>query len=417
MSEARPALVLLTIAYPFGNRVETFLETEIEVLAERFSRVHVLPSHREPGLRPLPANAELVEMEWLRRPSRGAVARALASPEAARVARWTAAGGRGDLGSHLRRPRAQLDNLGRNVLKSRELARFVAARGLAGAVFYDYWFENSTLALALLRAAGTVETAVCRAHGFDLWDERWRPGVVPFRAAKARGLDAVYAVSAAGAAYLEQRAPALRGRVSVRRLGVRDPGRACPPPRPGEPPLVVTCAGLSPAKRIDLVPEVLAALDRPLRWVHLGDGPERERVRAAAARLLDDRVEWELRGHVDNREVLGLYAGEHVAALLSLSGSEGLPVSMMEAQSYGIPIVARAVGGVPEIVNERTGVPLAPEATPAEAAAALGEALEPSRFEPDAVRAEFQRCFNADVNYNGFVDAVLSLRDATRPPN
>jgi colanic acid/amylovoran biosynthesis glycosyltransferase len=414
VSEA-PALVLLTIAYPFGNRVETFLETEIEVLAERFPRVYVLPSHREPGLRPLPAGAELVEMEWLERPPRGAVARALASPEAARVARWTAAGG--GLRPHLRAPRAQLDNLGRNVLKSRALARFAAERDLGEAVFYDYWFENSTLALALLRAAGAVGTAVCRAHGFDLWDERWRPGTVPFREAKAHGLDAVFAVSAAGAAYLEERSPGLRGKVSVRRLGVRDPGRACPPPRPGEPPLIVTCAGLSPAKHVDLVPEALAALDRPLRWVHLGDGPERGRVEAAAERLLGERVEWELRGHVDNAEVLDLYASEHVAALLSLSGSEGLPVSMMEAQSYGIPIVARAVGGVPEIVNERTGVPLGPAATPAEAAAALREALAPGRFEPDAVRAEFQRCFNASVNYNGFVDAVLSLRDATRPPN
>jgi len=412
-----PALVLLTIAYPFGNRVETFLETEIEVLAERFPRVYVLPSRREPGVRPLPAGAQLVEMGWLRRPSRGAVARALASPEAARAARWTATDGGAGLRAHLRLPRAHLDNLGRNVLKSRELARFVAQRDLDGAVFYDYWFENSTLALALLRDAGTVRTAVCRAHGFDLWDERWRPGVVPFREAKARGLDAVYAVSAAGAAYLEGHSPALRGKVSVQRLGVRDPGQTCPPPRPGEPPLIVTCAGLSAAKHVDLVPEVLAALERPLRWVHLGDGPERARVEAAASRLLGGRVEWELRGHVDNAEVLGLYAGEHVAALLSLSSSEGLPVSMMEAQSYGIPIVARAVGGVPEIVGERTGVLLGAEARPAEAASALGEALEPGRFPPDAVRAEFQRCFNASVNYNGFVDAVLSLRDATLSPN
>jgi len=411
---AAPELVLLTIAYPFGNKVETFLEAEIEVLAERFRRVYVLPSHREPGTRPLPANAELVEMDWLERPAGEAPLGALASRRAGRALAWTLRAG-ADPRPYLRAPRAYLGNLARNVGKARSLARFVAERGLGSAIFYDYWFENSTLALALLRAERTVGTAACRVHGFDLYDERWEAGTVPFREAKARGLDAVFAVSANGAEYLERRLPRLGDKVSVQRLGVRDPGRPCPPPRSGEPPLVLTCAGLTASKRVDLVPEVLAALDRPLRWVHLGDGAERARVAAAASRLLDNRVEWELRGHVDNSAVLDFYAGNHVGALLSLSSSEGLPVSMMEAQSYGVPVVARGVGGVAEIVNDATGVLLAPEATPAQAAVALRTALEPGRFDPDAVRAEFQRCFNASVNYNGFADALLALRDGTRP--
>ena len=110
-----------------------------------------------------------------------------------------------------------------------------------------------------------------------------------------------------------------------------------------------------------LVPEVLSLLDRPVRWVHLGDGPERHRVEEAAA--LDGALRWELVGQLDNREVLSFYERHHVDALLSLSLSEGLPVSMMEAQSYGIPVVACTVQGVPEIVNEDTGILVSPEAT------------------------------------------------------
>lgn len=408
-------LVLLTSAYPFGNASETFLETEIEVLAERFRRVYVLPSHRESRVRPLPPGVELVEMEWLGNPSRWARLRALASPKVASVLVSIVRSG-DSLGSYLRAPRLYLDNLARNILKYRMLSRFVRERGLADAVFYDYWFENSTLALALLRGSGAIRTAVSRTHRFDLYDECWGTGAVPFREEKAQALDAIFAVSESGKDYLRRRIPRQREKVSVQRLGVRDPGHACPG-RTDATPLVVTCARLESQKRVHLVPEALAALGRPVRWVHFGDGPERKRVEEAALRLLGGggpEVKWELRGQVDNSDVLDFYEAHHVDVLLSLSSSEGLPVSMMEAQGYGIPIVAYGVGGVPEIVNERTGVLLPPEATPPEAAVALGKALEPGGFAAESVRSFFQQRFDAKTNYNRFADTLLALQSPRR---
>jgi glycosyltransferase involved in cell wall biosynthesis len=402
-------LVLLTSAYPFGIASETFLETEIEVLAERFRRVYVLPSHSEPRMRPLPPGVELVRMEWLDRLSRRARLRALASPEAASVLVSTLRSA--DAGSHLRAPRLYLDNLARNVAKYRMLSRFVRERSLSDAVFYDYWFENSTLALALLRGTRSIRTAVARAHRFDLYDECWDAGAVPFREAKARALDAIFAVSESGGEYLRWRIPRHREKVGVQRLGVRDPGHPCPAGT-GAVPLVVTCARLEPQKRIHLVPEALAGLGSPVRWIHFGDGPERARVAGEASRLLEGAaVEWELRGQVDNREILAFYEDNHVDALLSLSSSEGLPVSMMEAQSYGIPIVALGVGGVPEIVREGTGVLLPPEAGPSEAAAGLRAALEPGRFESDEVRSLFRERFDASANYDRFVDALVAIHE------
>lgn len=408
-------LVLLTSAYPFGNASETFLETEIEVLAERFRRVYVLPSHREPGVRPLPPDVELVEMDWLGSPSHSARLRALTSPEAVSVLISAVRSG-GSPGPYLRAPRFYLNNLARNVLKYRMLSRFVRERGLADAVFYDYWFENSTLALALLRRSGLIQTAVSRTHRFDLYDECWGTGMVPFREAKARALDAIFAVSESGGDYLRLRIPKQREKVSVQRLGVWDPGHACPAGA-DTTPLVVTCARLESQKCVHLVPETLARLDCPVRWIHFGDGPERKRVVEEASRLLgggESKVKWELRGQVDNRDVLDFYEAHHVDVLLSLSSSEGLPVSMMEAQSYGIPIVARGVGGVPEIVNESTGVLLSSEATPSEAAVALGKALESGGFSAEAVRACFQQRFDAKTNYNEFVDTLLAVQCGRR---
>ena len=44
-----------------------------------------------------------------------------------------------------------------------------------------------------------------------------------------------------------------------------------------------------------------------------------------------------------------------VDLFLNVSEYEGVPVSVMEAQSFGIPVIATAVGGTPEIVNEENG--------------------------------------------------------------
>ncbi|HSG08326.1 MAG TPA: glycosyltransferase [Longimicrobiales bacterium] len=406
-----PDLVLLTATFPFGNKSETFLEAEMEVLSGRFERIFVLPSSRESGVRPLPSNAELVEMPWLREPGRGARWRALASSDAAGVLAWTLRR-RGNWVPYAGSARMYLDILARNVLKARELRSFVEGRGLSGAVFYDYWFENSTVALALLRREGAVGAAVCRAHGFDVYDERWGGRPVPFREFKLSGMDLVAPVSEFGARYLEARAPRQAHRIRVHRLGVRAQGS--PAVVESGPPLVLSCGSLLPGKRVHLIPEALGRLGRPLRWMHFGDGPEREKVKAAAERLPGE-VAWKLAGHVDNAQVLDFYRQHRVEALLSFSESEGLPVSMMEAISFGVPIVAIGVHGVPEIVNEATGVLLRPDAGPEEMAAGIAHALEPGRFDSAGIRGFFRKNFDAGFNYNRFVDALIALRQDQAP--
>ena len=56
---------------------------------------------------------------------------------------------------------------------------------------------------------------------------------------------------------------------------------------------------------------------------------------------------------------------------LNASVSEGTPVSVMEAISCGIPVIATAVGGNPEIVSEVNGLVVSPDPTPGEIAAAM----------------------------------------------
>lgn len=401
-------LVLLTEGFPYGLKREPFLEAEIGILAESFRHVFVLPSTKEKGIRPLPSNVTPVDMEWLTPPNHRSKLAALASATALSVL-WETLVAPDNIGPYVKSRRMYLELLAVNIIKSRALERFVRDNGLEQAVFYDYWFANSTLALSILRRRGTVRTAAARAHRFDVYDEAWGGRPVAFRESKALGLDLIAPISEHGGRYMSERLRSLQGKVEVHRLGVRDHGSSRG--SPSEHPLIVSCGSVIPRKQIRLVPEVLAGLGRPVHWVHFGDGPDRPCVEAAC-KSLPESVTWELKGHVSNAAVLEFYERTFVDVFLSVSTSEGIPVSMMEAQSFGIPIVAYGGQGIPEIVSTDTGVLVEPGAPIEAVTTATLAALVPERWDRDKIRKLFLSRFLADTNHRRFAARLISLAEA-----
>jgi glycosyltransferase involved in cell wall biosynthesis len=408
MSAHKPDLVLFTGYFPYGEAV---LGSELEVTARRFERLFIVPSRMGTDSVDLPPNAAVVDLGWAKGWSRSAKLSALRSRLALRILSRTLRHP-SNWRPYAARARAYLDILATSLLKARSLQDWVERNRLHDAIFYDFWFENSTLALAVLRDIGVVNCALSRAHRFDLYD--FGPaaalGRVPFREFKAECLDAVFAISEGGADYLRRKVGPSGQKIRLARLGVPLPSSY--PQTPADPPLVVSCSTLVPRKQVRLIPAVLRACDRRLHWVHFGDGPERGDVETAAASL-PDSVTWELRGWVDNAEIIDFYARHPVSVFLSLSMSEGVPVSMMEAQSFGVPIVALAVGGVPEIVQAETGALLSPDSSTEVIAEALAEAFS-GRFDADRIRSLFTSRFDASVNYDAFADSLLSLWSAGR---
>jgi glycosyltransferase involved in cell wall biosynthesis len=108
----------------------------------------------------------------------------------------------------------------------------------------------------------------------------------------------------------------------------------------------------------------------PLRLVVAGDGPERERLLARAARAgVSNAISW--LGYVPAAH--HLYAAADAAILPS--HSEGSPNALLEAAAYRLPIVATAVGGVGEtLVHGESGL-LVPPRRPEALAAALRNVL------------------------------------------
>lgn len=113
----------------------------------------------------------------------------------------------------------------------------------------------------------------------------------------------------------------------------------------------------------------LPAISKPHLLI-VGEGPEWPRIQQEVVRLgLTDRVTFT--GQVDTAEP---YYGIADVAVLS-SVSEGSPNALLEAMAASVPVVATAVGGIPEIVTHRDSALLVPVGEADALADALGELL------------------------------------------
>lgn len=113
----------------------------------------------------------------------------------------------------------------------------------------------------------------------------------------------------------------------------------------------------------------------PIKCHLVGDGPMRDELAAEIQRLgLGDEVR--LRGKMTRSEIAELLrdANALVAPSVPAAGGrrEGIPVVLMEAMASGLPVVASAISGIPELVTDEVSGLLVPPRDPGRLAEALG---------------------------------------------
>lgn len=172
-----------------------------------------------------------------------------------------------------------------------------------------------------------------------------------------------------------------------------------PPDQPRDDRYLVVSA-LVPYKRIDVAVEAVARSGR--RLTVAGKGAELPRLQRMAQELgAADRIEF--RGFVPDEELPGLYAS-HRAMLFP--GVEDFGITPVEASASGLPVVARAEGGVLDTVVDGLNGVLYQGAGAAGLAAALDDfEARPGRWDAVAMRAQAAR-FSREAFQRDYVEQL-----------
>jgi glycosyltransferase involved in cell wall biosynthesis len=408
-------LLLVTSSWP-NVTVPEFLDDEIRHLARVFDRIVVAPVRpRAPATALLPQQVKvdytLAQHLTHTRLSRSRASRPLtAAVRGARPNRHGFGFSARELAVDWRNPawiRSSL--IGR--ADSTSVAGW-AARLTPPDVAYTFWLGPATVGL---RDAWPDVLLVSRVHGGDLYPDQhgWRS--IPFQETAARSVDRLATVSLNGRESLVRRFPELASRTVVRPLGIADLGGLAPRSRQKAIRLL-SASSIDENKRVPLIWEAACELARSgseVEWTHYGDGPGRaelDRLVGSGPRPLTVAIKGHVPAEVVHHE---LRSGNH-DVFINLSRSEGAPVSLMEAQCVGMPVVATAVGGSPEVAPARLNELVALEDRIATVARAIRRAYARPAEDGAARRDHWARNYRADLVYPAWARELRALCGAPR---
>lgn len=280
-------------------------------------------------------------------------------------------------------------------------------------ILYSYWlYISAKVAIDLKQRYKEVTNIKCvsRAHAFDIYENK---RYLPEREYILSGLDGIYPCSDNGTNYLQEKYPLHRGKIKTSYLGTYDKGIA--QQMKSDTFSIVSCSRIAPEKRLELIIDSLELLKDcgvSLEWTHFGGGDTFEGIKKRAEEKLGF-MKVNLKGSVLNLEILKSYENRYYNMFINTSSSEGLPVSIMEACSFGIPVIATDVGGTSEIVLDGTvGFLLEANPSPQTVANAI---LKMIQMDPEAyavmrknARTHWEENFEAKKNYREFSEQLLA---------
>lgn len=414
-------LVIFTSSYPCGHSPErVFLGAELKILLERFEKIILVPKTCSDKELTLPPGVEL-DRTYSVSLRRIGVLRAV----------WSIIRSSffyEELKSHpsIIFQGSAFVRLARYIVVAAQTHAWVLSwlkrtgYDQSEVLFYTYWFDSAAMGIGLAKAEFPRLKVVSRAHGYDLYEDRYSFPYLPCRAQALERVDLVFPDSKAGVEYLKNRYPKFRAQVEVALLGVEESVGKSAASNDGVF-RIVSCAVIRPVKRIELIMESVAyaARMRPsqrFEWYHFGNGHSpgvRENLQCRAGEIFPANARAYLPGYTNQADLLKFYRENPVDVFINTSESEGTPVSIMEAISCGIPVIATAVGGNSEIVTPQNGLLLNSDPKPEEIARAFFSFIDnpaDAKNKRDGSYRMWMERYNAKKNFGLFADRLLALR-------
>lgn len=158
-----------------------------------------------------------------------------------------------------------------------------------------------------------------------------------------------------------------------------------------------------------------------IRCLIIGDGILNAEIQRQIRQLGLEKVIL-LLGRMQHGKLLRMYAESEVDAVVLPSvvmddgGREGIPVALMEAMAYGIPVISTITGGIPELLKGGAGL-LVPPGSPEDLAEAIAKLINDEDLGSNLARKGRERIseeFDLRKNTAILLEIINQYRSANR---
>ncbi|MDQ0206991.1 glycosyltransferase [Alkalicoccobacillus murimartini] len=282
-------------------------------------------------------------------------------------------------------------------------------------IIYSYWLHyTAEIAIKLKEHISKYSECkvkvISRAHRYDIYEQEEKGKYIAFREHILSKVDKVYSISEDGRNYISRKYPNYSYKIHLSRLGV--PNRGLNPSDQDSIIHIVSCSRIEKVKRIHLIIDILSEFkDRKIKWTHFGGGSQQKKIKEYAKKITGN-INVDFKGSVSNSELMEYYKQNHIDIFINVSSSEGIPVSIMEAMSFGIPIIATNVGGTGEIIDEGVNGHLLNRNFDVKFAVEKIYNLidRESKYSfRNSSRLHWEKNYNSDINYRKFVQELKQI--------
>jgi len=387
-------LYLFTTSFPF-QKGEQYIANELPFLVSKFEKVYLIPVDVTGEARSIPDNCEVINLH--KKINWSFFNKTKYAFNALSLIKF----GNESLSTPI--SKKELFKTAYNAAAyNKTLLEVIEEKNDQNAVFYSYWFYHWAFIIALIKKQNSSFKCVSRAHMGDIYDEIKQ---TPFKQFKLKYLTQIFPISEHASNHLKNILD--KGNITKQYLGVKKQG-SNPIEKKTTTFRIVTCSSIRKAKRIDFIAKVLAKCTSEIEWIHFGDGPNKNDV-AKQIEKLPPNIKATLKGFVKNEDVLNYYQTNHIDLFINLSSQEGLPVSLMEAISFGIPVMGTNVYGTPEIVTNKTGILVELTENESSIAVKIDNFLNHLTINQKEIQEFWDDNFNSEVNYAKFADKLTQL--------
>ena len=280
-------------------------------------------------------------------------------------------------------------------------------------IVYSYWGSASLTGMALFRKKREKWRLIARCHNYDLFEERAPFCYHPFKHQVDTKTDAMFLVCQGGYDYyLHHWSRSTPPICHIGKLGSSN-SYGLQPYTSSTTLRIVSCSLLVPVKRVEMLIDSLSLIDNmEINWTHYGNGKLEDSLKNMAQTKLGakNNISYNFAGYVDNTQLKKIYSQKTFDVFITVSEYEGLPVSVMEAISFGIPVIATAAVGMDEIVGNDNGILLPVQSTAqdiCDAITAFASLSEEERLSlRQASRKKWEDDFCAEDNAKAFTAAI-----------